>query len=92
MYSYNFFTKEIKHTFDNIKYVVNNSSLPLSCDPDEATVVKLFENLHVAVPVQKLGKLTIGGWNSETTGYFVIGYNKIFFSIHNDILYLRKRS
>lgn len=92
MYKYNFQTKEVTHIFDNLKYVVNNSQLQITVSKEEAVVVELFNQLFVGIPIELLGNLTIGGWNSESTGYFLIGYEKIYFSIHGEILYLRKRS
>jgi hypothetical protein len=92
MYKYDFQTKEITHVFDNLKYVVNNSQLQIKVSKKEAVVVELFNQLFVGIPIELLGNLTIGGWNSESTGYFLIGYEKIYFSIHGEILYLRKRS
>lgn len=92
MYKYDFKTKSITHVFDKLKYVVNNSQLQITVSKEEAVVVELFNQLFVGIPIELLGSLTIGGWNSENTGYFFIGYEKIYFSIHDEILYLRKRS
>jgi hypothetical protein len=54
----------------------------------------MFPNkaLFVAMPIEKLGNVTIGGFQSESTGFFVIKGYKIYFSIHEDVLYLRKSS
>jgi len=93
MIQYNFKTKEIANIFDSIKYVVNNScELTIECNEKDAKVVSLFNQLFVGIPVEKLGKLTIGAFNSETTGYFISGYQRIYFSLHNDIMYIRKGS
>lgn len=92
MYKYNFKTKEVTHVFDKLKYVVNNSQLQIIVSKEDAVVVELFNKLFVGIPVELLGNLTIGGWNSESTGYFFIEHEKVYFSIHDEILYLRKRS
>ena len=91
MNTYNFNTKQAGHVFDNIKYVVDSHNV-LTCPVEEATVVSLFDSLFVGIPVKYLDTIVIGGLISETTGYFLKGYNKIYFSIHNDVLYIRKRS
>lgn len=92
MYKYNFQTKNVTHVFDKLKYVVNNSSLQITVSKKEAVVVELFNQLFVGIPIELLGNLTIGGWTSENTGYFLIGCEKIYFAVHDEILYLRKRS
>jgi len=94
MYSYNFETKQLKHIFDNLRYVVNNSSLTIQCEPQECSVIAMFPNkaLFVAMPIEKLGNVTIGGFQSESTGFLIIQGYKIYFSIHEDVLYLRKSS
>lgn len=91
MEKYNFQTKESAHIFDNINYVVDSNN-ELQCPADEAKVVKLFDKLFVGIPAKYMGDVLIGGLNSDTTGYFLKGYNKVYFSIHEDILYLRKRN
>jgi len=91
VYQFNFKTRKLSNIFNNVKYVVNNSSLEIECEKDEAVVVELFDRLFVGIPVYKLGTLTIGNFNSETTGFFYVGHNKLYFSIHDDVLYLRKR-
>lgn len=94
MYNYDFKTKTLKHIFDNLRYVVNNSSLQIDCEPQECSVIAMFPNkaLFVAMPIEKLGSVTIGGFNNDSTGFFVIKGYKIYFSIHEDVLYLRKSS
>lgn len=93
MYNYNFNTKVVKHVFDDIKYVVSAcDNLQMPCKKEDAVVVELFNTLFVGITVENLGNLTIGGFNSETTGFFLVGYIKIYFSIHGEILYIRKRS
>lgn len=94
MYNYDFKTKQIKHIFDSIRYVVNNSSLQIDCEPQECSVIAMFSNkaLFVAMPIEKLGNVTIQGFNSDSTGLLSIKGYKIFFSIHEDVLYLRKSS
>jgi len=89
MNTYNFNSKEAGHIFDNIKHVVDTKNR-IVCPVEEATVVNIFDNLFVAIPVKYLGTIVIGGLNSETTGWFLKGYDKVYFSIHEDILYLRK--
>lgn len=92
MTKYNFVSKESSNVLDNIEFVVNNcNDIQLKCRPSEATVVSLFETLFVGYPIAILGEMSIGGFSSETTGWFLIGYKKIYFSIHNNILYLRAR-
>lgn len=91
MHYYNFKTKEINHAFDTLTHVVNNSFLHIPCTKEEASIVELFDSLHIGIPIEKLSVGAIGGFNSETTGFFQKGYEKIYFSIHGNILYLRKR-
>lgn len=93
MHTYNFETKELSHIFNSIEYVVDGRNI-LDCPTDEAKVVRMFENnrLFVAIPIKYLGRVTIGGFNSESTGYFHVGHDKVYFSIHGNILYIRCRS
>lgn len=92
MLTFNFVTKQVGSIFDEITHVVNNSSfLKLNCEAEEAKVVKMFDgNLMVALPVEKLGKVVILCLKSDTTGILQIGYQKVYFSIHGNILYLRR--
>jgi hypothetical protein len=90
MNTYNFKTNKAGHIFDNIKYVVDSHNV-LTCPVEEASVVNLFDRMFVAIPVKYLDNVVIGGLLSETTGYFLKGYDKMYFSIHEEILYLRKR-
>ena len=90
MNTYNFNTKETGNILDNIKYVVDNHDI-LTCPTEEACVVNLFDRMFVGIPVEYLGTVVIGAFYSENTGYFLKGSDKIYFSIHDEILYLRKR-
>jgi hypothetical protein len=90
MYKYNFKTKEVKHIFDDIKYIVNNSNIELNCSPKEAVVIELFNKLFVGIPANMLEEVFIEKVNTETTGYLRIEKRIVGYSIHNSILYLRK--
>lgn len=93
MYSYNFLTKELSTIFDNISTIVNNCQyLELKCSAEQAVVVEIFGRLMVGLPVEVLGTISGITMNSETTGYFLKGYTKVWFSIHEHILYLRCRN
>lgn len=92
MYKYSFQTKEMSHIFDNVKQVVNNSSFKIECPINKAKVVKMFDNetLFIAMDISVMPDVMIVGLNSDTTGNLMIDGYTIGFSVHDDILYLRK--
>lgn len=96
MHTYDFQTKVCAHVFDNIKWVVNNNCyVKFTCPKEECTIIEMdFEEktLMVGYPIERLGKVTIGGWISHdpTTGWFFTKIGKVYFTIYGEILYLRR--
>lgn len=92
MYKYSFKTKEVSHIFEGVTRVVNNSSVKIPCNKDKATVVELFDPpaLFVGIPVEEMPDVVIMRINSDTTGVISISDKKVAYSIHENILYLRK--
>lgn len=92
MNNYDFKTKQMTNLLDSIEYVVNNcDDICIPMTKQDAVIVELFDKLFIGVPVERLGTINLISWTSEYTGTFMRGYRKISFSIHNNILYLRKR-
>lgn len=92
MNNYDFKTKQITNVLDSIQYVVNNcDEINIPMTKEDAVIVELFDKLFIAAPIERLGTIHLISWTSVYTGTFMRGYKKIYFSIHEGILYLRKR-
>lgn len=90
MIKYNFLTKEYSHVFDEVKYLVNNCALvDIKATKEEAVIVELFDKLFIAAPIEAIGEIVVGGWNTETTGFMFRKGIRVYFSIHGEVMYLR---
>lgn len=93
MYKYSFVKKESKHLFDDIKWVVNNSSHTIKCEPEKAKVVSIpdIKDLQVAMPIEVMPDVTVILLKTETCGNLRLNDLVTGFAIWDDVLYLRQR-